>query len=243
MYRRRERFHVWLEKLGSETIIDKLGRYVSEARIEKIRTVVANRLTTVQVAVENPANIHNALALVRSAEGFGIQGMHLIDVQNRKRPRGRQTTQGATHWMDIHHYKQTRDFIEYAKGEGLTLAGGVPGAEITLSEIPIDRPLCVVLGNEERGLTEEALSACDIHYSIPMHGMSQSLNLSVSGALTLFDISSRKRASMEAPGDFNSRDQHIELAWHLFRSIGEDRAHKYLNYHNGEQKFVLVKSC
>jgi len=230
--RRRERFNHTLNELGADLIIESLITYQSEERVVKIKDVISKRLKSVQVAVENPTNLHNALALIRSAEGVGVQGVHLVDVQSRKWPRGKQTTQGATHWMEIHHYNRIGDLLAHMKDEGFAIAGGVPGAEMELSEVPVQQPVCMILGNEEVGLSEEALAGCDYLYSIPMYGMSQSLNLSVSGALTLYDIVTRKRKSMKELGDFSPKQQNIELAWHLYRLIGDGRAQHYLDYHN-----------
>lgn len=136
--------------------------------------------------------------------------------------------------MDIHHHKNTTLFLEQMAEGGFKLAGGVPGAEMTLSDVPVEEPLCILLGNEEFGLSEQALSACDYQYSIPMFGMSQSLNLSVSGALTLYDIARRKRDHIIGSGDFSDQERRVELAWHLFRLIGDRRAGQYLTYHNGD---------
>ena len=57
-----------------------------------------------------------------------------------------------------------------------------------LSRIPVDEPLCLLLGNEQRGLSAAARAACDGLFHIPMVGMSESLNLSVTAAIAMHDV-------------------------------------------------------
>ncbi|CAE8645849.1 unnamed protein product [Polarella glacialis] len=59
-------------------------------------------------------------------------------------------------------------------------------------EVPLDRPLALVLGNENEGVSIDALKVCDHHVRIPMRGMKNSLNVAVAGSITIFDVVRRK---------------------------------------------------
>jgi tRNA (guanosine-2'-O-)-methyltransferase len=89
----------------------------------------------------------------------------------------------------------------------------------TVSELPVDAPLCVLFGNEKVGLSEETLAACDLTFRIPMVGMSESLNLSVSAAITLYDVSARRRAALGRVGDLQGEALALERARYYARSI------------------------
>ena len=89
------------------------------------------------------------------------------------------------------------------KNEKRVIAGAIIHAEKKLSELKIDKPICILIGNEQRGLTHEAKNACDILFSIPMCGMVESLNLSVAAAISLFDLTQRKRMTLKNNTDLS----------------------------------------
>ena len=70
-----------------------------------------------------------------------------------------------------------------------------------LTKKAADRPTAFLLGNEHAGLTPEARAACDLQYTIPMAGFTESFNLSVATAISLYSFTQRRRALLGAPGD------------------------------------------
>ncbi len=179
---------------GPDGVVRTLGRYVSEHRRHRIEAVLDGRMQGVQVALESPSDPHNAAAVVRTAEALGALEVHVIGA-----PPGalhaRSTTQGAYHWVTTRHHATLESFLREVRARGVLLAGADMDGPSTLGELPVDRPLCLLLGNEQRGLSPQARTACDVLFRIPMYGMSQSLNLSVSAAISLYDVLERRRAS------------------------------------------------
>ena len=82
------------------------------------------------------------------------------------------------------------------------VVGLLSQGHILLEDVPVDAPLCVVVGNESRGLSPAAKAAMR-SFRIPMVGLSQSLNLSVSAAIALFDVTRRRRALLRRSGDLD----------------------------------------
>ena len=75
----------------------------------------------------------------------------------------------------------------------MILAGAaLNDSPVSMQAVPIDKPLCLLIGNEQRGLSREAMDACQLCYRIPMAGMSQSFNLSVAAAISLYDTTCAK---------------------------------------------------
>lgn len=80
--------------------------------------------------------------------------------------------------------------------------------------------VCLMIGNEERGLSDAALQACQWPYKIPMYGMSQSLNLSVSAAISVYDITRRYRAALSPrTGDLTAAEQRALTARYYLNSL------------------------
>ncbi len=204
-----------IEKHGSETLIDVLGPYVTDNRKERINTVLNGRLRTIQLAMEAPSDLHNALAAVRSSEALGISTVHIICPEGDATAE-RTITQGAIYWVDVIYHDSLDDFLSVIKKEGFLLAGGAVTATEGLSSVAIEKPLCIILGNEQRGLTQAAQDACDIHYKIPMYGMTESFNLSVSAAISLYDTTNRKRAALQNDSDLNvAQRQQLQARYYL----------------------------
>ncbi len=78
--------------------------------------------------------------------------------------------------------------------------GAGPAATLTLDALPIERPLLVLFGNERSGLRQPTLHACDETFRIPMHGFTESFNVSVSVGMVLGSLGARIRARLAAEG-------------------------------------------
>ncbi|MDF1795881.1 MAG: RNA methyltransferase [Coxiellaceae bacterium] len=201
----------------STEIIEKLAPFVSDARKLRIADVIAGRLNSIQLAIEAPSDINNALAAVRSAESLGVSHVHFICPEGDAIA-AKPITQGAFYWVSIHYHNTLKDFLRYCENENLQIAGGTVTATTPLQQVPVDKPLCLLIGNESRGLSDQAVAACDIEYKIPMVGMSESLNLSVSAALSMYDTSQRKRALLNGNSDLSVEQQQALQALYYLNS-------------------------
>lgn len=188
----REHFERVIDRVGADAVVRALRPYLTPARMARIERVLEGRVDGVHVAMESPSDPHNAAAVVRTAEAMGVLGVHVIAAEGDALHK-KATTQGAYHWVETRHHLDLDDFLSQMKGR-VVLAGAWMGAALRVEELPLDRPLCLLLGNEQRGLSAAAREACDLGFHIPMVGMSESLNLSVSAAIGLYTTLTRKRA-------------------------------------------------
>lgn len=204
-----------LIKYTPDVIIKTLLPYVNNHRAQRIEDVINGRLNGIQLAIEAPSDINNAFATIRTAEALGVSKVHLIA------PEGnaftiRSITQGACYWIDILYHNKLHDFINYTTQHKLLLAGGTIDATTLLSEVPVTQPLCILIGNEQRGLSAQAQNNCNYCYRIPMVGMSESMNLSVSAAISLYDTTQRKRNLLNSKSDLTiTEQQHIRAHYFL----------------------------
>lgn len=211
-----------------QMIIETLQPFISKARQARVSKVLSGRLGSITVAIEAPADINNALAAVRTCEALGVTHIHLIAPQGDAGAI-RAVTQGAFYWVTIKLHPSLEDFLQSLPHASWQLAGAVMEAPVPLCEVPIDQPLCLLLGNEQRGLSISAKNACDFLYSIPMFGMSESLNLSVSAAISLYDTTQRKRNALGQNSDL-SAEEYLQLqAKYYLRSVNPKLAASVLN--------------
>lgn len=206
------------QKYAPRRIVTTLEPYVTEKRKQRIEEVISKRLESITVAIECPSDINNALAIVRSAEVFGITTVHLIAPEHEALA-ARAITQGAFYWVDVQFHESLNDFLIIIKQHSSRLIGAVVDADTSLGSLSVDRPICLLLGNEARGLSKEAREACDGFYTIPMCGMTESLNLSVSAAVSLYDLSERKRKSLGKHSDLSNNQKTDIRAQYYLNSV------------------------
>jgi len=197
---RNEQLDTMIQQYGMEHVIATLRAYLTDARIERIDQVISNRIDSVQIALESPYDILNSQAVVRSAEAMGVDHIHIITSQLKKN-KGRKTASGAPQWVNTYWYEQFHEFSRPIRERGFLLAGASLQGKLTLEELPADVPICLLLGNENRGLSPEAVAECDLLYRIPMYGMVESFNLSVSASLSLQHLVAKRRAYLGTSGD------------------------------------------
>lgn len=188
--------------------IEFLSAKLKPTRVELMRRALKWRTRRITVVLEDVFQSHNASAVLRSCDAFGIQEAHVIENRNKFIP-SRNVDMGASKWMDIHRYTlpaarrrraneprelsvddkclaNTRAALEKIKGKGYLLAAStLREGSIDILDVPVDRPLAVMIGTELTGLTQAAHDMADITFSMPMYGFVQSVNLSVFSALCL----------------------------------------------------------
>lgn len=165
-----------------------LLQYITEQRREKMSYVLANRTRHVSVVVEDIFQPHNANAVIRSCEIFGVQDVQVIEKKNVFSVAST-IAMGASKWIDITRYKETADCITNLKKRGYRIVATTPhDTAVSLHELPLDNKMALLFGTESTGLSKEALEQADEFVTIPMYGFTESFNISVSVALCLQHI-------------------------------------------------------
>jgi tRNA (guanosine-2'-O-)-methyltransferase len=179
-----------------------LSSVVSESRGRRIEQVIRNRLCSVTVVLENLHDPHNGAAVIRSCEAMGLLHLHVV---GDRRPFfcSSKVTQNAHKWINIYRHDSIRSCLEFLGQAGFTCWAALPPMKRRTrgGEVGADRPVALLFGNEHDGLSPEALEGCAGRFSIPMWGFSESLNLSVSVALSLHDVVLRRRRALGRQGD------------------------------------------
>ena len=184
--------HQLLDRYGVDTVIHALSPLVSERRIERLRQVLRQRITSVTFVIENLYDPHNASAAIRTLEGFGISDLHVVGTETPFRANSAVTI-GADKWLDISYYEASKQCVASLKDHGFLTVATTPNSVTNVEDLPLDVPIAIFIGNEHEGLADETQTACDTSVRIPMFGFSQSFNLSVSVALCAASVVGTRR--------------------------------------------------
>ncbi|MFH1131373.1 MAG: RNA methyltransferase [Pseudomonadota bacterium] len=204
-------------RLTSEFIVQSLAPFLSPKRRGRIERTINQRLISVTVVLEDLYDPHNGAAVLRTCEAMGLFHVHVIP--NRSGFRfAHQVTQRADKWLNVYLHSNTKECFRYLKKAGFRCIGAFPPPVGNAPEppiVPVDKPLAIIFGNEHTGLSEKAKAYCDGVFHLPMFGFSESLNLSVSVALALQDVTNRRRHFIGRTGDFPLKArQHLRAAYY-----------------------------
>ncbi len=160
----------------------------TEARKKKVKEVLKLRQPDLRVVLEEVTNTHNASAVVRTCDAAGILYIDIISAEENPFPINEAISTRAEKWIHFNHYDSTTKCLNQLKADGFKIvATHLVKDSIPYTEIDYTQSLAFVFGNESGGISPEALNLADHIVKIPMRGMSQSLNLSVSVGIILYE--------------------------------------------------------
>lgn len=185
-----------------EKSVKVLAPLLSDARRQRIADVVANRTSSLAVLLENVWDRGNRNAVMRSMDSFGVHMLHTlnygrgnVEMARKKCSKSEMRTDaGARDWLITKDWTNVEECLHKLKEDGYRIASAVPDTTQQLVDIDFTQRLVVAFGNEHVGVSDALLKSSDIHFSIPMIGFVQSLNLSVCVAVTLHKAYSQRTA-------------------------------------------------
>lgn len=202
----------------SKQLLDAFYEIITEAKQEKYDQIAAERTRRLAVVVENLYQEHNASAVMRTCDCFGIQDLHIIERDN-KFAVNRDIAMGAGKWVDQYTYSDlkypTTKCLNHLKNEGYKIVATTPHTtDNTIFNIDLSQPIALIFGTEQHGLTETALSLADEHVNIPMYGFTESFNISVSAALCLQALRNRLEEQKALDWKLNEVEQiALKIEW------------------------------
>jgi tRNA (guanosine-2'-O-)-methyltransferase len=172
-----------------------LENILTDNRKEKFLKVLANRTKHFTIAVEDVFQMHNTSAVMRSCEVFGIQELNIIEQRYGKRI-DKEIAMGAQKWVDINQFDSITNCVSTLKNQGYQIIATTPHEnDCLLEDFDITKPSALFFGTERDGLSEEILQKADGFLKIPMVGFTESLNISVSAAIIIQNLTNRLRSS------------------------------------------------
>lgn len=165
---------------------------VSEQRLQKIKNMMTQRQQNLVVVIEDIYDPHNAAAIWRTCEAYGVGKVYLIfDKQEPFNPKkvGKSSSATANKWLDFELFSNTQKCLTNLKKQGFKIIATVLNKQAkNIYEFVWPEKIALLVGNEHSGLSEQAIKLSDHQVYIPMQGMVQSLNLSVATAIFISEI-------------------------------------------------------
>lgn len=160
----------------------------TDKRIQKIKWVLSKRQPSLQIVIENIFDPHNVSAIFRTCDAAGIPLVSLIYNIEKFPKIGKKSSASAYKWIERNKYKSVEECYKKLKEAKYNIyASSLDPDSQSLYEIDFTKKSAIVLGNEHRGLSKEAGELADKKFYIPMFGMVQSLNVSVSAAISVYE--------------------------------------------------------
>lgn len=215
--------------------IKALEPYVNPNRQKRISEILKQRTKKTKFLFENPSNPSNVWACLRTIDSFGIQNVDLIiesgmylGKQALSQKRGMRTAVGSANWLSLRNHASTSEAIrEIRDKQGYKIyASDLSPSSVDVRDIDWNSgPICVVMGNEESGISEEMRSLADKTFTLPMCGFAESFNLSVATSITLAHMSANSvdgKGPLQ-PGDLDEHEYKCLYLKGLLNSVSQKR--------------------
>jgi tRNA (guanosine-2'-O-)-methyltransferase len=177
----------------SAELVNYLSGFVNEKRLQNFDRVLEYRTRYITLVCEDIYQSHNASALLRTCDCFGIQDFHIIEKRNvfDVNP---EIALGASNWLTIYRHRNpdgdyARD-LNRLRSRGYRIVATTPHRRsVSLSDLDLEKgPVALVFGTEKDGLSEGILKNADEFVRINMFGFSESFNVSVSAGIILYSL-------------------------------------------------------
>ncbi len=180
---------------NSQRLIKHLSQFVSLNRQKRMDDVLQNRTRFLSVILEDIYQPHNASAVLRSCECLGVQDIHIIEKANRYRVNP-DIALGAAQWLTLYHHENIKSCFNELKNQGYQIAAmTLSDDSLNIDELDLSQKTAICFGTEENGLSDSAIIFSDVKVKIPMVGFTQSFNISVSAAISLYTLTQKLHRS------------------------------------------------
>jgi tRNA (guanosine-2'-O-)-methyltransferase len=160
----------------------------TDERVAKVKRVLSLRQPDLRVVLEDVTNAHNASAVLRTCDAAGVMHVDVIGTGEEPLPVNKAITTRADKWLTVHTYPTAADCLTELRRRGFRIVATHLGeGALFYNQVDYTKPTAIVFGNESDGISPSALELADVKIKIPMFGMVQSLNLSVSVGIILYE--------------------------------------------------------
>ena len=215
------------------TLYERASELFSDNKRSLFDRLAPLRTRHLCVVLEDIYQIHNASAVLRSCDCFGVQDVHVIEKNNPFNPAG-DVAVGSSKWVDYYRYGSTAEAYKALKDKGYRIVATLPHErDQMITDLDITEKTALVFGTELTGLSPEAVEMADAYVKIPMYGFTESFNISVCAALSLFSLTERMRANKQLAWQLGDEEL-IDLKLHWASQVIRD----------GEQVMsALMREC
>ena len=184
----------------TEELISYLSKVITPERFSLFNKIIKDRTRYMTVVLEDIFQPHNASAVLRSCDCFGVQDIHIIENENEYKVNP-DVALGSSKWLNLYKYNETENntlsTINALKKKGYRIIATTPhNDDVNLEDFDISKgKFALMFGSEQPGLSNIAMENADEFLKIPMFGFTESFNISVSAAIVLHHLSLKLRQS------------------------------------------------
>ena len=181
-------------------LFDQYAQYVTAERRAVLEKNSLERTRHVAVVLEDIYQPHNSSAVLRTADCFGVQDIHIIEQRNTFLL-SKDIAKGAAQWLSLTKYSgqdenNTLRCFKSLKEQGYAVVATTPHRnDMLIQDLPIDKKVALVFGTEQSGLSVTALEQADLFVKVPLYGFTESFNISVCTGIVLYELIKRLRES------------------------------------------------
>lgn len=197
-------------------IVSLLGPRINDERRANLERALSYRTESIAVVVEGVVDLGNVGAVMRSADGFGIQRFHTVDTADAYK-RSRRTSRGTDKWIDRWRWESVETCFRHLREGGYRIAVADAGENATpLAEFDLSGRIAVVFGNELEGVSDAGRQGADDLFTIPMYGFADSFNISVAASIVFYEMRRRRSAGRGDPDVMDqARRDVIRAVWYM----------------------------
>lgn len=168
-------------------------------RFAKLKEILNRRQPDLTVLMDEIHKPQNIAALKRTCDAVGASRLHGVSADRHIR-RHHGIAGGTRRWVETVVHSDMPGAVAELKSQGMTLyAAHWSDRAIDFREADFTVPSAILLGAERVGVSSMAAELADVHITLPMLGMVASLNVSVAGAVILYEaMQQRERAGLYA---------------------------------------------
>lgn len=173
---------------------------MQKKRQEFYQKVAEKRQKNIVLVLEDIHDPHNAAAIFRTADAFGIQEVILIfEEENAYDPHEKFLKKTSAHtnkWLDFRIFHSTEKALQYLEENAYKIfATHLDKKAQSFFETSFENPekVALIMGNEHRGISEKIQKSSAQTVYIPMQGFCESLNVSVATAIALSEITRQRK--------------------------------------------------
>ncbi len=173
-----------------------MREFLTEKRLNKIMRVVKERQHSLRVVIENVHDPHNVSAIFRTCDAVGVPKISLLYNTESFPKISRISSSSANKWIEKERFSDTAECFASLRKEGFKIYSTMLDETAkNIYDVDFTEKIAIVMGNEHRGVSDEAAELSDGLIYIPMHGMIQSLNVSVATAVILYEAQRQRLAA------------------------------------------------
>ncbi|MFQ3296543.1 MAG: tRNA (guanosine-2'-O-)-methyltransferase [Polaribacter sp.] len=182
-----------------EKLLNYFEGFLTTHRKQLFKEVLENRTRHFTVVLEDIFQSHNASAVVRTCDIFGVQDLHIIENKYNNKV-SRHVAKGSQKWLNQYRYRDdgdnTKTCLDNLKKEGYQIVATTPHNDsCLLQDFDVSKKTAFVFGVEAEGVSDYVMKNADGFLKIPMVGFTESLNISVAAAIVLQDVTTKLRNS------------------------------------------------